>query len=72
MMPEGIENLNSIKTFFILTLFCLLASKGLEPTKVETYLSYLDLQLARMEFSLKDYIIFFCFILPKSLKFFFF
>ena len=57
MMPEGIENLNSIKTFFILTLFCLLASKGLEPTKVETYLSYLDLQLARMEFSLKDYII---------------
>ena len=55
MMPEGIENLNFIKTLFFNFLFCVLASKGLEPTKVEIHLSYLDLQLARMELSLKDY-----------------
>ena len=43
---------------FILILFSSLASKGLQTPKVEKYLSYIESHLARMETSLKDYIIF--------------
>ena len=57
MTAAAVEILLQIKSFlFIFLIFHLLARKGLESSKVETYLSYIDLELARMEPTLKDYI----------------
>ena len=58
MTAAAVEILLQIKSFlFIFLIFHLLARKGLESLKVETYLSYIDLELAKMELTLKDYII---------------
>ena len=65
MTAAAVEILLQIKSFvFIFLFFQLLARKGLDSPKVETYLSYIDLELARMEPTLKDYT-FFVYILFK-------
>ena len=58
MTATAVEILLQIKSFlFIFLIFHLLARKGLESPKVEAYLIYIDLELARMEPTLKDYIV---------------
>ena len=54
MTAAAVENLQ-IKVFIFL--FCLLARKGLQNQEVEIYLSYIELDLVRMDQqTLKDYI----------------
>ena len=55
MTAAAVENLQI--NVFIIIFVCLLARKGLQTQEVEIHLSYIELDLARMDHqTLKDYI----------------